>query len=89
MRRLHAGRERDSREKSSLTADLLGRLRDNKFRRSPARRVHGERGALAFVRDVGFCPTFYRFPEGVACLWEAVAGRVTHTMTPASASRGA
>jgi hypothetical protein len=75
MRRLHAGRERDSREKSSLTADLLGRLRDNKFRRSPARRVHGERGALAFVRDVGFCSTFYRFPEGVACLWEAVAGR--------------
>jgi hypothetical protein len=24
---------------------------------------------------VGFCSTFYRFPEGVACLWEAVAGR--------------
>jgi len=41
----------------------------------PAHRVHGERGALAFVRDVGFCSTFYRFPEGVACLWEAVAGR--------------
>src|SRR5204863_4358060 len=29
----------------------------------------------AFVRDVGFCSTFYRFPEGVACLWEAVAGK--------------
>jgi hypothetical protein len=27
------------------------------------------------VHDVGFCSTFYRFPEGVACLWEAVAGR--------------
>ena len=25
--------------------------------------------------SVGFCSTFYRFPEGVACLWEAVAGR--------------
>jgi hypothetical protein len=24
---------------------------------------------------VGFCSTFYRFREGVACLWEAVAGR--------------
>ena len=24
---------------------------------------------------VGFCSTFYRFPEGVACLWEAVVGR--------------
>jgi len=27
------------------------------------------------VDSVGFCSTFYRFPEGVACLWEAVAGR--------------
>ena len=32
-------------------------------------------GALAFVNAVGFCSTFYRFPEGVACLWEAVVGR--------------
>ena len=31
--------------------------------------------ALAFVQDVGFCSTFYRFPDGVPCLWEAVAGR--------------
>ncbi len=31
--------------------------------------------ALAFVESVGFCSTFYRFPEGVACLWEAVVGR--------------
>ena len=29
--------------------------------------------ALAFVQ--AFCSTFYRFPEGVACLWEAVVGR--------------
>jgi hypothetical protein len=58
-----------------LTAAALHRLRDRKFRRSAAHRVQGERGALAFVRDVGFCSTFYRFPEGVACLWEAVAGR--------------
>jgi hypothetical protein len=27
------------------------------------------------VDAVGFCSTFYRFPEGVACLWEAVVGR--------------
>ena len=32
-------------------------------------------GALAFVNAVGFCSTFFRFPEGVACLWEAVVGR--------------
>ena len=28
--------------------------------------------AAAFVDEVGVCSTFYRFPEGVACLWEAV-----------------
>lgn len=27
------------------------------------------------MEAVGFCSTFYRFPEGVACLWEAVTGR--------------
>lgn len=37
--------------------------------------MRNERSALAFVNEVGFCSTFYRFPEGVACLWEAVAGR--------------
>lgn len=37
--------------------------------------MRSERGALAFVETVGLCSTFYRFPEGVACLWEAVVGR--------------
>jgi hypothetical protein len=37
--------------------------------------VRSARAALAFVEAVGFCSTFYRFPEGVACLWEAVVGR--------------
>ena len=27
------------------------------------------------MESVGCCSTFYRFPEGVACLWAAVAGR--------------
>lgn len=53
----------------------LERLRDRRFRRRRALRVRDARGALAFVQAVGFCSTFYRFPEGVACLWEAVAGR--------------
>ncbi len=53
----------------------LLRYRDRRFRRLPGLRVRGERGALAFVNDVGFCSTFARFPEGVPCLWEAVAGR--------------
>ncbi len=58
-----------------MTASTLERLRDRAFRRLPSLRVRGERAALAFVQAVGFCSTFYRFPEGVACLWEAVVGR--------------
>ena len=53
----------------------LRRLRDRRFRRLPSLRVRGERGALRFVESVGFCSTFHTFPEGMACLWEAVAGR--------------
>jgi hypothetical protein len=37
--------------------------------------VRGGAEALRFVNAVGFCSTFFRFPEGVACLWEAVVGR--------------
>jgi hypothetical protein len=37
--------------------------------------VQDAAGALAFVDAVGICSTFFRFPEGVACLWEAVVGR--------------
>jgi hypothetical protein len=37
--------------------------------------VRGPRGAAAFVEEVGLCSTFYRFPDGLACLWEAVTGR--------------
>src|SRR5437667_4050077 len=60
-----------------MTIDPLAleRHRDRRFRRAPALRVRDQRQALAFVDDVGFCSTFYCFPEGVPCLWEAVAGR--------------
>ncbi len=37
--------------------------------------MRSARSALAFVNAVGFCSTFYCFPEGVPCLWEAVVGR--------------
>lgn len=50
-------------------------MRDERFRRRPALRVRSARAALVFVNAVGFCSTFYRFPEGVPCLWEAVVGR--------------
>jgi hypothetical protein len=58
-----------------VTAETLQRRRDRAFRRLPALRVRSERAALAFVEEVGLCSTFYRFPEGVGCLWEAVVGR--------------
>ncbi len=58
-----------------MTADTLERLRARAFRRLPSLRVTNERAAVGFVEAVGFCSTFYRFPEGVACLWEAVVGR--------------
>ncbi len=54
--------------------DLQAR-RDRRFRRAPGLRVRNAKTALAFVQDVGFCSTFYCFPEGVPCLWEAVVGR--------------
>jgi hypothetical protein len=55
-------------------ADLQAR-RAVAFRHQPGRRVRAAAAALAFVEAVGFCSTFFRFPEGVACLWEAVVGR--------------
>jgi hypothetical protein len=58
-----------------VSASGLERLRARRFRRLPSLRVRSERRAAGFVDDVGFCSTFYRFPEGVACLWEAVVGR--------------
>src|SRR5437879_2466474 len=60
---------------AGLAAGTLERLRARAFRRLPSLRVTNERAAVGFVEAVGFCSTFYRFPEGVACLWEAVVGR--------------
>jgi winged helix DNA-binding protein len=37
--------------------------------------VRSARAALDFVESVGVCSTLYCFPDGVACLWEAVVGR--------------
>ena len=58
-----------------MDGETLTRERRRRFRQEPGRRVRSARAALAFVDDVGFCSTFYRFPDGVACLWEAVVGR--------------
>ena len=58
-----------------MDGESLARERRRRFRQEPGRRVRSARAALAFVEDVGFCSTFYRFPDGLACLWEAVVGR--------------
>lgn len=59
----------------SVRAAALESRRDRNFCRVPSRRIRGPISARGFVDEVGFCSTFYRFPEGVACLWEAVLGR--------------
>src|SRR5262245_752868 len=58
-----------------LSGSMLAARRRHSFRQIATRRVRSLEAARAFVDQVGFCSTFYVFPEGVACLWEAVAGR--------------
>jgi hypothetical protein len=59
----------------ALDGATLARLRQARFHQQRALRIGSDRAAVAFVDAVGFCSTFHRFGEGVACLWEAVAGR--------------
>ena len=49
--------------------------RDRSFRRLPVNRVRGERSALAFVNDVGWCFTLSDFGLPVPSLYVAVCGR--------------
>lgn len=59
---------------SSDLADVLERHRDHHFRRIPSRRVTGEKTALQFINETGFCAAFTA-GMGVACLREAIEGR--------------
>ena len=52
--------------------DALERHRDHHFRRVAARRVSGEKSALQFIEEVGFCAAFAA-GRGVPCLREAIA----------------
>src|SRR5689334_4499787 len=61
----------ESRDASLL--DALERHRDHRFRRIRSRRVTGEKSALAFIEEVGFC-TGFTAGLGVPCLREAIAG---------------
>ncbi|MGH7913199.1 MAG: AlkZ-related protein [Candidatus Binataceae bacterium] len=51
----------------------LERHRDYHFRRVRHRRIHGERAALGFIEEVGFCAAFTA-GMGVPCLREAIEG---------------
>jgi len=53
--------------------DALEHHRDHHFRRIPSRRVTGEKSALKFIDEVGFC-TGFTAGMGVPCLREAIAG---------------
>jgi hypothetical protein len=55
-------------------ADILERHRDHHFRRIPSRRVTGEKSALEFINESGFCAAFTA-GLGVPCLREAIEGR--------------
>jgi hypothetical protein len=59
--------------------DALEQYRDFHFRRIPARRVTGEKSALKFIGEVGFC-TGFTAGLGVPCLREAIAGTREPTM---------
>jgi len=51
----------------------LERHRDHHFRRRRDRRISGERAALGFIEEVGFCAAFTA-GKGVPCLREAIEG---------------
>ena len=68
-------RARRLRPAAEASGAALAAARRAAFRHSPSRRIRSEPAALGFVNAVGICSTFYRFPDGVACLWEAVVGR--------------
>ena len=56
-----------------ISLDALERYRDYHFRRLRNRRISGERAALAFIEEVGFCAAFTA-GMGVPCLREAIEG---------------
>src|SRR5580704_2683393 len=57
----------------AISLDALESHRDHHFRRIPKRRVAGEKSALSFINEVGFC-TGFTAGLGVPCLREAIAG---------------
>lgn len=63
------------RSRLSLTRTAIEAQRDRIFHRLPHLRVRSEKGALRFIRRVGFCFTFSTFGSTLPCLYVAVCGR--------------
>jgi hypothetical protein len=59
----------------AATRTAVEAWRDRAFRRLPGGKVRGERSALGFVEDVGFCFALSDFGLPVASLYVAVCGR--------------
>jgi len=79
VRRIHPG-ERVPIGRAFATPGRLGRralaaARDRLHRTTLARRIRGERSALAFLEEVGFAFLFDNFGTGLPFLWAAVSGR--------------
>ncbi len=63
------------RPRPAATRQEVEAWRDRTFRRLPQLRVRGERSAVRFVNDIGFCFTLSHFDLPVASLYVAVCGR--------------
>lgn len=66
---------RASLPRSVITRQEVEAWRDRAFRRLPRLRVRGEKTALQFVNEAGFCFTLSDFGLPVASLYVAVCGR--------------
>jgi hypothetical protein len=59
-----------------MDRDLVHRLRDHNYRRTPARRLHTVEDARGFVDEVGFCHFWPIKGIETPNLFHAIAGRV-------------
>src|SRR5277367_1638491 len=73
MRRARRGLKRDSVATPRAEIERLESHRDFHFRRVANRRIAGEKSALRFINEVGFCAAFTA-GLGLPCLREAIAG---------------
>jgi len=59
---------------TTYSLDQIERLRDERYRRTSALRVHSEEQARAFIDEVGFCFLFGEKGVEIPTLWSAICG---------------